>query len=790
MTASNPTSTSYNPGPAFAPTSGFGWRINPITGASEFHPGQDYSAASGTSIPAAASGTVYYSGFNSSYGNTVVIQSTSGDIGNFYTQYSHQNGVGMPPVGAIVGQGDSIGQVGSTGMSTGPHLHFEVLSGDAPFRSASGGPMGFTSKEISYRFDPNSFPGLTTDGTLASDTRSLLSRYPGFADIHPTLPADQDPRRVDNPASSQASQPSTYNGGFAWAQDVKDRAVAAEQSIQTQLQGPDPTLGGLRDYMAPPAPVETYTSSSSYTPPAPGDSTESNMCRASDYSGTSSESPIVIDLNGDGVQLNPLGTSHASFDFDNDGYREATAWAGPQDGILVIDEGGDGVVTQAKEIAFSQWTSATGDTDLQALAATFDSNHDGVLDANDARFADFKVWRDANGDGISDAGEMQTLTQAGIKSMNLTVKSGTDASLSDGTQVFGLTDVQRTDGTIVQAADVAFAYNKAGFRTRTDSGGNTVYEFESGTTLNYRNIAATATGAAANFNLGTDTDATRWIGATGNAAANVLDASAKTSQVLLDGGAGDDTLIGGAGDDLLIGGEGADQMLAGAGNDQLFVDAQDMAALAALTGTSKASRINGGDGYDTLTVVDNSQLVLVADDLNVEAIAAGSANDTLTGTKDTIGYAFDGGTGNDTLVTAGGADFLVGGAGNDTLKSSAGDDMLMGGTGSDRLEGGAGNDTYLYARGDGADTISDYAEGWSKQKQAYKESIAYQEQYSYTEQVLQSDGKSAWYVNELRTGYRAATRLEDRTALVDVYGHPSSTVHGTFGSPPSMKSTT
>jgi Ca2+-binding RTX toxin-like protein len=96
--------------------------------------------------------------------------------------------------------------------------------------------------------------------------------------------------------------------------------------------------------------------------------------------------------------------------------------------------------------------------------------------------------------------------------------------------------------------------------------------------------------------------------------------------------------------------------------------------------------------------------------------------------------------------------------------------MLLGGTSADRLEGGAGNDTYLYARGDGADTISDYAEGWSKQKQAYKESIAYQEQYSYTEQVLQSDGKSAWYVNELRTGYRAATRLEDRTALVDVYG--------------------
>ena len=132
-----------------------------------------------------------------------------------------------------------------------------------------------------------------------------------------------------------------------------------------------------------------------------------------------------------------------------------------------------------------------------------------MLDAKDARFSDFKVWRDANGDGVSDAGEMQTLTQAGIQSMNLTVKSGTSASLSDGTQVFGLTDVQRTDGSIVQAADVAFAYNSLGYRTKTDANGNTVYEFESGTTLNYRNIAATATGAGANFNLGRDTDALR-----------------------------------------------------------------------------------------------------------------------------------------------------------------------------------------------------------------------------------------------------------------------------------------
>jgi hypothetical protein len=410
---------------------------------------------------------------------------------------------------------------------------------------------------------PTGWPGLSAFAGLSPDKKSVQMQLglgitdilevgvsvsftdkPSLENLRPTMV--NDPRRLDNPTSSQSS---TYTGGVAFVQYTATRTAAAQAESNAALSAllgttapTDPTLGGLRDYMAPPAPVETYTFTSSYTPPASTDSTESNMCRASDYSSTSSESPIVIDLNGDGVQLNPLGSSHANFDFDNDGYREATAWAGPQDGILVIDEGGDGVVTQAKEIAFSQWTTANGDTDLQALAATFDSNHDGVLDANDARFSDFKVWRDANGDGVSDAGEMQTLTQAGIQSMNLTVKSGTGATLADGTQVFGLTDVQRTDGSIVQAADVAFAYNTLGYRTKIDANGNTVYEFESGGALHYRNMEAGATGTAANFNLGTDTDATLWIGATGNAAANVLDASAKTSQVLLDGGAGDDTL--------------------------------------------------------------------------------------------------------------------------------------------------------------------------------------------------------------------------------------------------------
>ena len=110
--------------------------------------------------------------------------------------------------------------------------------------------------------------------------------------------------------------------------------------------------------------------------------------------------PIVIDLDGDGVELRPLNSSATFFDADSDSYQERTAWAGADDGILVIDLDGDGQVTQAKEIAFAAWTEEQ-DSDLQALATVFDSNQDGVFDSQDERFAEFRIWRDANSDDVA-----------------------------------------------------------------------------------------------------------------------------------------------------------------------------------------------------------------------------------------------------------------------------------------------------------------------------------------------------------------------------------------------------
>jgi hypothetical protein len=141
--------------------------------------------------------------------------------------------------------------------------------------------------------------------------------------------------------------------------------------------------------------------------------------------------PIVIDLDGDGVELRPLSSSATFFDADSDTYLERTAWAGADDGILVIDLDGDGQVTQTKEIAFAEWTSEQ-DSDLQALAQVFDSNQGGVVDSQDARFGEFRIWKDGNSDAVVDDGEMMTLQEAGIQSMNLKTKDGTAVDLGDG----------------------------------------------------------------------------------------------------------------------------------------------------------------------------------------------------------------------------------------------------------------------------------------------------------------------------------------------------------------------
>ena len=109
-------------------SSGFGFRADPFTGGGgEFHPGLDFKGPYGAPIYAAARGTVSFVGQRSGYGNCVEIDHGNGLI----TRYAHMSGF-RTTIGKPVEPGEVIGLIGSTGRSTGPHLHFEVRINDRP----------------------------------------------------------------------------------------------------------------------------------------------------------------------------------------------------------------------------------------------------------------------------------------------------------------------------------------------------------------------------------------------------------------------------------------------------------------------------------------------------------------------------------------------------------------------------------------------------------------------------------------------------------------------------------
>lgn len=101
-------------------SSPYGWRIHPITGKKQFHRGIDIAAPEGVPIFAPLDGTITYAGWRSGYGLTVEMESR-----DFTFRFGHMSKIDVY-VGQVVKQGNIIGRIGNTGMSTGPHLHFEV----------------------------------------------------------------------------------------------------------------------------------------------------------------------------------------------------------------------------------------------------------------------------------------------------------------------------------------------------------------------------------------------------------------------------------------------------------------------------------------------------------------------------------------------------------------------------------------------------------------------------------------------------------------------------------------
>ena len=441
--------------------------------------------------------------------------------------------------------------------------------------------------------------------------------------------------------------------------------------------------------------------------------------------GTGISAPIVIDLDGDGVEIAPLDQSYVLFDADDDGFLERTAWVGADDGILVWDQGGDGQITSASEVVLANLTADPSDTDLEALATLFDDpaggrggNGDGVFDAGDAAWNQFRIWQDANGNGQVDTGEMQTLTQRGVTSIGLSYSREDGAILSDGSMIYGFMDVT-VNGETRQAADAALTYSHLGMRYVGEH--RIEYEGPNGTVAAFEQRLLVQGGS---HQTQTQIDDTmyHYTVVQGDHRLDNISAAGRTSAITLDGGANHDVLHGGSGDDTLIGGEGIDQLVGDAGDDTLIIDGHDLHGHDTNDlGWGIYGWVSGGAGYDTIVVDDTVGLHLVMAAHEAEAAIGGGGNDVLHGNDDglrvwretadagdgtnghyvtngtnghyvTIGYRLDGAAGDDHVIGAANDDVLRGGLGADVLEGRGGDDLLGGGDGRDHLNGQDGHD--------------------------------------------------------------------------------------------------
>lgn len=131
-------------------SSGFGWRVHPITGEKKLHKGVDFAAPTGTPIFAAADGIVTDAGWtNGGYGNIIELRHDDGSV----TLYAHTNSVYVSK-GQTVNRGQAIAEVGTTGRSTGPHLHFEVQ----PDGKTAVDPMDYIQlRQVTLDLAANSF---------------------------------------------------------------------------------------------------------------------------------------------------------------------------------------------------------------------------------------------------------------------------------------------------------------------------------------------------------------------------------------------------------------------------------------------------------------------------------------------------------------------------------------------------------------------------------------------------------------------------------------------------------
>ncbi|GFE82768.1 hypothetical protein GCM10011487_47680 [Steroidobacter agaridevorans] len=445
-------------------------------------------------------------------------------------------------------------------------------------------------------------------------------------------------------------------------------------------------------------------------------------------------SPLVIDLDGDGVETAAYSRDRY-FDHDANGMQESTAWAGRDDGLLVRDLDGNGSIDSGRELFGSQTRLASGALAANGFAALaeLDSNGDGIVNAADENFAQLRIWRDANGNGVSEAGELLTLEQAGLQGLNTAWSSSTlvDANGQAHRQVGSAI---RADGSAANVSDVWFTSDSSRRINNVDVSIEALFELsETPNAKAFGNLPDLHQALVSNAALQplldaylTETDPAarktrlealifEWAGVTGIDPATrgpYMDARKMAVVELIVGRPYRNQHTP---NDPNPRWEASNLLLAEYAEFEQYVAAQ----LAAQVDYGETGIFEAGfsSGYSRV-MVDWQAVVqhvgVLRASTNMEGIAA--LWDTLralsvysltfqqemNGILPTLVAMYP-----DVEPVLSGAKFVTGTAANETLYGTSANEIIRGAAGNDILYGQSGNDSYVYRPGDGDDVIFD-----------------------------------------------------------------------------------
>lgn len=159
--------------------------------------------------------------------------------------------------------------------------------------------------------------------------------------------------------------------------------------------------------------------------------------------------PLIIDLDGDGIETIGLSESQVVFDVDGDMFREATGWLKGDDGFLVLDDNHNGRIDDISEMFGNRFEGG------YAELAAYDSNGDGAINAQDLIWSELQIWQDYDRDGVTDAGELKSLDALGIVSLSLS-SLALDATTPQGTRLLSYGNVAFESGRISTMFEAIF----------------------------------------------------------------------------------------------------------------------------------------------------------------------------------------------------------------------------------------------------------------------------------------------------------------------------------------------